>query len=245
MGIRPAKTIREWKGPAWSRTSKRKPRKCFVKGAPHSKVRQYNMGTDKRFDLEVELCPTANVQLRDNAIEAARQAANKYLEKTLVDNFFLQVVAFPHLVIREHSALGVAGADRISKGMKKNFGKPKGRMARVRAGHAVLRARINKAQLPVLKAAFKRARLKMSGAFQLVIRDITNDAANLSRSVIGRKMKKREEVKPVVEAAAAAPAVEAAKEGEAAGEAAAKGAPVKGAPAKAEAKEGKSAARKK
>lgn len=100
MGIRPAKAIREWKGQAWSRISKRKPRKSYVKGAPHPKVRQYNMGTDKRFDLEVQLCPVKRLQLRDNAIEAARQAANKYLEKTLVDDFFFQVAAVPHLVIR-------------------------------------------------------------------------------------------------------------------------------------------------
>jgi large subunit ribosomal protein L10e len=160
------------------------------------------------------------VQLRDNSIEAARQAANKYLEKNLVDNYFLQVVSYPHLVTREHAALGVAGADRISKGMKRAFGKPKGRMARLSKGEAVFRARIMSKDLRVLKEALRRAECKLSGSFQLVARNITADAVNLARSVIGRKMKKREEEEPVAEAAAeAAPAAEAGKEAEAKAEA--------------------------
>lgn len=230
MGLRPARTCREFKGQVWSRISKSKPRKSFVKGAPHSKVRQYNMGTDKRFELEVDVVPDYNIQLRDNSIEAARQAANKYLEKTLFENYFLQVASYPHLVLREHSALGVAGADRISKGMKRAFGKPKGRMARIKAGDAVLRARIMKSDLPALKQAMRRAQGKMSGSYTLVIRDITQDSKNLARSIIGRKMKKKEvEVKPAEEAAAPAA-------GEAAGEAPKEGekAPVTAAPAKEE-----------
>ncbi len=202
MGLRPAKTIREIKGQPWARISTSKPRKSFVKGAPRPKVRQYNMGTDKRFELEVELVPDFGLHLRDNAIESARQAVNKQLEKTLIDNYFLQVVSYPHLVVREHSALGVAGADRISKGMKKAFGKPKGRMAQVRAGDAVLRARIMEKDLPALKEAFKRGQAKLSGSYTLIIRDIRQDEKNLARSVIGRKMKKKEEA-PKPEAAAA------------------------------------------
>jgi large subunit ribosomal protein L10e len=212
--------------------SQRRPRKSFVKGAPHPKIRQYNMGTDKRFELEVHMVPDIRLQLRDNSIEAARQAANKYLEKTLMDNFFFQVVSFPHLVVREHTALGVAGADRISKGMKAAFGKPKGRMARVKAGEPVFRARVMKKDLPALKEALRRSMRKLSGNYSLIIRDITVDPKNLLRSVLGRKMKKREEEKPVVEAAKTeAGAVPA--EGAAAGkEVAAKPVEKKGSPMK-------------
>lgn len=223
MGLRPARTVRAPVGQIWARFSHRKPRKSFVKGAPHSKIRQYNMGTDKRFEIEVEVVAEKPVQLRDNSIEASRQAANKYLERALVDNYFLQVVSYPHGVVREHAALGVAGADRISKGMKRAFGKPKGRLARLRAGYAVFRARLFKKDLPALKEALRRARSKLSGKFVLVTRDITQDKVNLLRSIIGRKMKKKEEIKPVAEAAAAeaAPAevTEAAKEGAAEAEA--------------------------
>jgi len=218
MGLRPAKTSRAIKGQAWARISKRKPRKSYVKGAPHPKVRQYLMGVDKPYELEVEMIEQSGVRIRDNALEAARQAANKFLEKTVPGNYFLQVVQYPHLILREHSALGVAGADRISKGMKRAFGRPKGRLAQVEAGKPVLRARILAKDLPLLKEALRRAALKMPGKTRVSVKDISHDAENLARKEI--VFAKREEEKPVVEAApeaeAAAPA-EPGKEEKASG----------------------------
>ena len=202
MGIRPAKTIREVKGQPWARISKKKPRKSYVKGAPNPKVRQFNMGTDKRYELEVDLVPEYGLNVRDNALEAARQAANKYLEQNLMANYFMQVVAYPHLVIREHSALGVAGSDRISKGMKLAFGRPKGRMAMIREGRPAFKSRIMAKDLPVLKEAFNRAKLKLGGKYSLLIRDITNDAINVARKE--HVFKKKEDAKPKEEATPAA-----------------------------------------
>ncbi len=214
MGLRPARTVREVKAQPWTRISRKKPRKSYVKGAPNSKVRQFNMGSDRFYDLQLELVLEGPIQLRDNAIEAARQAINKHLEKNLQTNYFLQVLKFPHLVIREHTALGVAGADRISKGMKLSFGKPKGRMARIATGEGVFRARIDKSALSVAKVAFKRGRLKLSGHYALVIKDITAEPWNLAK--VGKaavSFKKKEvaveakaEEAPVASAEGAAPA---------------------------------------
>jgi large subunit ribosomal protein L10e len=243
MGLRPARTIREVKGQPWARISRKKPRKSYVKGAPNVKVRQFNMGSDRYFELEVDLVPDRSLHLRDNSIESARQAINKVLEKGLMDNFFLQVLKYPHLVVREHSALGVAGADRISKGMKRAFGKPKGRMARINAGEAVFRARIQAKDLPVAKKAFKRGQLKMSGAYQLIIRDISNQKWNVDKKARGvvsfRKKEVTVEAAPVAVAVDAKTAEGAAAPGapaDAAKGASAKGAPAKGAPAKTDAK---------
>ena len=210
MGIRPARTSRAIRGQPWSRTSKRKPRKSFVKGAPHPKVRQYLMGVDKPYDLEVEMVEEYPVRIRDNALEAARQAANKYLEKTLPGNYLMQVVPYPHLVLREHSALGVAGADRISKGMKRAFGKPKGRLAQVEGGKAVMRMRIYSKDLNTLKEAMRRAAIKMPGKTALKARDISKDSANLSRREVIFAKREIVEEKPAEEAAAATPAAGAA-----------------------------------
>jgi len=228
MGIRPARTCRVLKAQPWTRVSTRKPRKSYVKGVPNSKVRQFNMGTDKRYELEVDLVAQVPIQVRDNSIEAARQAANKYLEKKLFANFYLQVVASPHLVLREHSALGVAGADRISKGMKRAFGKPKGRMARIRPDGVLFRARIMAKDLTVLKKALDRATRKISGKWKLRIRDITSDAINLNRKE--HVFKKKEVERPKEEAAPAAAEAAAAAPAEGKAEAA---------PAKEEKKGGK------
>lgn len=215
MGIRPAKTSREIRGQPWARTSRKKPRKSFVKGAPSPKVRQYLMGVDKPYDLEVEMREEYGVRIRDNALEAARQSANKYLEKLLPGNYFMQVVPYPHLVLREHSALGVAGADRISKGMKRAFGRPKGRLAQVEGGKPVMRMRIYAKDLNTLKEALRRAAIKMPGKTLIKIKDISHDAANLSKREVVFAKKEVEEEKPAEAetAAAVAPAeAETAKE---------------------------------
>jgi len=200
MGLRPARTCREPSGQAWARISRKKPRKSYVKGAPHPKVRQYNMGVDKRYDLEVTLVAEKPVQLRDNALEAARQAANKFLEKRVFQNYFLQVTKYPHLVLREHSALGVAGADRISKGMKRAFGRPKGRLVRLQPGEVVFTARIYAKDLSLLKEGLKRAARKLGAGFKIVLRDISNDPINLARTE--HVFKTKEEPKPTVVAPA-------------------------------------------
>ncbi len=206
MGLRPARTIREAQGQQWARISISKPRKSYVKGAPRPKLRQYEMGTDKYYERRVDLVAQYAVHVRDNSLEAARQAANKYLEKMLfIDNYFFRVLKYPHLVIREHSALGVAGADRISKGMKRAFGRPKGRMCRANAGDTVFLVYCNENAVSEVKTALTRAKLKLSGGYDLVVKDVTKDPINLAKKgKAARVAKKREEEKPVaVEAEAA------------------------------------------
>ncbi len=216
MGIRPARTIRDVKGQPWARISRRKPRKSYVKGAPNVRVRQFNMGVSQFYEIEVDLVAEETFHLRDNSFEAARQAANKHLEKTLLDKFFFQIMKYPHLVIREHSALGVAGADRISKGMKRAFGRPKGRMAKIQKGDTVFRVQCFKTALPDVKKALDRAMRKLSGNYTLVTKDITNDPFNVARKGKIVAFKKKEEApKPVAAVAAeGAPVAEAGKEGE-------------------------------
>ena len=228
MAIRPAKTIRSPYGQVWTRISRRKPRQSYVKGAPKPKVRQYNMGTDQFYEIEVELCVTELIQIRDNAFEAARQAAVKYLEKNLLGNYYLGLPRYPHIVIREHAAMGVAGADRISKGMKLAFGRPKGRLARIEKGGAIMRVRCKEKDFAAVKEALKRASIKLPSPFMITVRNIRNDPKNTIKigKTIVMKVKVTEE-KPK--------AAEAPKEGEAAApaEGAQAGKPAEGKDAKA------------
>ncbi|NUN11599.1 50S ribosomal protein L16, partial [Candidatus Micrarchaeota archaeon] len=160
MGLRPARTSRELKGQPWTRLSIRRPRKSYVKGVPHNKVRQFIMGTDKPYEVEVVLELQSPIQIRDNSLESARQACNKVLEKNLLANYFMQVTKYPHFVLRESASLGVAGADRISKGMKRAFGKPKGRLVRVKEGEVIFKVRGMKKNIAVIKKALERAKIK-------------------------------------------------------------------------------------
>ncbi len=212
MGLRPAKTVRIAQGQVWARISQKTPRKSFVKGAPRPKVRQYHMGSDKYYEAQVDLVANGDIHLRDNSLESARQSANKHLERTLVANYYLTVLKYPHLVIREKGAMGVAGADRISKGMKLAFGKPKGRMMRVLKGESVFRGKVMDKDVSVLKKALTRAKLKLSGNFSFKVTDIKNNALNLAKKGKEAKVFKKVEVeKPKEEAAAAAVPAEGAK----------------------------------
>jgi len=168
MGIRPAHTCRTLEKKPWARYSKRKPRKSFVKAMPHLSLLVYEMGDRKaKFDYTYDLVADYDVQLRDNSLEAGRQAANKYLEKLIMNQYFFKVRVYPHNVIRENKMIAGAGADRLQKGMRKAYGRPTDRAARIHKGQEVFTIDVAKANVPHVMEAFRRATLKMSGSFTI------------------------------------------------------------------------------
>ena len=129
MGLRPARVDRKTTKRSFTRTALRVHKKNFIKGVPGVKIRMYNMG-NKQFtgDTVATLVPKQDVQVRHNALEAGRVAANAYLKKTVpAEDYFLKVHVFPHQILREHAQAAVAQADRFYQGMAHPFGRPKGR----------------------------------------------------------------------------------------------------------------------
>jgi large subunit ribosomal protein L10e len=166
MGLRPAKTCRGLGKKPFARYSKKKPRKSYVKAMPHLSLLVYEMGDRKLpYDCTLSLVAEQDVQLRDNSLEASRQAANKYLEKTIPMQYFFKVRVFPHNVLRENKMIAGAGADRLQKGMRKAYGRSTDRAARIRAGQEVFTIHVGKANVPHILEAYRRARMKMSGSF--------------------------------------------------------------------------------
>ncbi len=126
------KTYRQWKGMAY--TSKK-----FAPGAPNPKVARFTTGKSRPdYDHLFKLISDGRVQIRHNALEAARVAASKKVALIGEENFLLKVVAYPHLILRENKMIATAGADRLQEGMRKAFGKPIGLAARVDIGDVVL-----------------------------------------------------------------------------------------------------------
>lgn len=161
MALRPGKTTRKLQRP-WTRVSKRKPRKSYVVGVPYPKIHVFEMGNrNKKFDTHFQLIADHSVQIRDNALEASRVVSNKFLERKIPDNYFLKILVFPHHVLREHSLATGAGADRFSSGMRKAFGKPSGRAARVMKGQAVMSLKLDKKNVQIGRLALKRASKKL------------------------------------------------------------------------------------
>ncbi|MFH0737902.1 MAG: 50S ribosomal protein L16 [Candidatus Micrarchaeota archaeon] len=170
MGIRPGRAIRDADKVAWTRFSRSKPRKSFIKSMPHADLHQYRMGAMKPdFDLCLSLVSDGPLILRDNAIESARQSMNKHLEKTALGNFYLMVRVYPHHIIRENKMIAGAGADRLQKGMRQAFGRPTDRAARLRAGSKLFTIYSYKSNEEHMKLAFARAQRKISGSFRIVV----------------------------------------------------------------------------
>jgi large subunit ribosomal protein L10e len=169
MGIRPARAIRDADKVAWTRYSRSKPRKSFIKAMPHADLHQFRMGAMKPdFDLALSLKSEEPVILRDNAIESARQSMNKHLEKSAPGAFYFMVRVYPHHVIRENKMIAGAGADRLQKGMRRAFGRPTDRAARLKVGTKLFTIYSYKANEAHLKKAFDRAMRKLSGKFRVV-----------------------------------------------------------------------------
>jgi len=161
MALRPGRTTRKLERP-WTRVSRKKPRKSYVVGAPHSKIHVFEMGNpDKKFNTHLWLVADHSVQIRDNALESSRVVTNKFLENKIPDNYFFKILVFPHHVLREHSLATGAGADRFSSGMRKAFGKPKGRAARVMKGQRIMALRLDKKNIDLGRLALKRANKKL------------------------------------------------------------------------------------
>ena len=162
MSLRPAKCYRKLERPN-TRISISKPRKGYVKGVPPSKIHRFNSGVDKpEFTVRMFLVAKNSVQMRSNALEAARLGASKRLEKLLgADGFSLKVLVFPHHVIRENPLATGAGADRFQTGMRQSFGRPIGNAARVMANQSVLEARVAPGNEDICRIALKIASSKV------------------------------------------------------------------------------------
>jgi len=146
---------REIKGMAY--TSKK-----FAPGAPNPKVARFTTGKARPdYDFLVRLVSEGRLQIRHNALEAARVACSKKLTLLGEDNFFLKVVTYPHIILRENKMIATAGADRLQEGMRKAFGKPIGLAARVGIGDTVMELSVKAENLEKAKEGMKAAATKL------------------------------------------------------------------------------------
>jgi large subunit ribosomal protein L10e len=144
---------------------KSRSKRDFVRGVPDPKIRSFDMGDRKKnFPVNISLVAKESGQIRDNALEAARIAANRYLEKKAdsKDNYHLKIRVYPHHVLRENKMMAFAGADRLQDGMRRAFGKAIGTAARVRKDQELITIGTYKQYLEVARIALKRAAMKFT-----------------------------------------------------------------------------------
>jgi large subunit ribosomal protein L10e len=135
--------------------------------------------TKSSYEYKVSLVVQAPIQIRHNALEAARISANKVLFDQLGETgYVVRLRPYPHIILRENRMIATAGADRLQEGMRRAFGKPTGRAARVRAGQAILDLYVNEAHVDLAKQALKVSSSKLAAVCKVVVeRSVPQPAA--------------------------------------------------------------------
>jgi len=160
---------------AYTRKSKFKP-KAYIKTFPNSRLVRFNMGdVHKQFSHKVDLISKERVQVRDNALESARQVSNRRLENALGRNgYYFRIMVYPHHALRENKMLVGAGADRMQTGMQKAFGKVIGIAAQLRRNQSVFSVYVNQSGIEAAKDALKRANHRLPFRSSIIISEMKN-----------------------------------------------------------------------
>jgi len=121
--------------------------------------------TKAHFEYRISLIAQSPEQIRHNALEAARVAANKVLFDALGETGYkIHLRIYPHIILRENRMIATAGADRLQEGMRRAFGKPSGRAARVKTGQSILDLYVNSNAVDAAKKAMRVASTKLAVA---------------------------------------------------------------------------------
>lgn len=145
--------------------------KSFIRTSPSKKIIRFNMGNQKKkFEYNLELVSKKDIQIRDNSIESARQAGNRFLEKRFgTSNFYFHIRPYPHHVLRENPLAAGAGADRFSTGMSHSFGKAIGNAIRVKKGQVLMNLKVDKINLEPGREALKKIAKKLPCSFLIKV----------------------------------------------------------------------------
>ena len=147
-----------------------------IKGKPQIKIAKFNSGNKKgQFEYCVQLLINEKVQIRHMAIESTRLAANKTLEKTTGESgYSSRLRIYPHIRLRENKLIAAAGADRLSEGMRRAFGKANSLAARVKRGQVIMEMNVKKEHVEAAKSALKKACVKLPGTPTINVTEIKN-----------------------------------------------------------------------
>ena len=145
--------------------------KSYVRARPTCRIVRFNMGDlSADFDTTVLLKSKADLQIRDNALEAARQTSNRLIIKKLgKKGFKFRIRVFPHHILRENPLASGAGADRMSTGMKCSFGKPIGIAAQINRGQTIFEISVPKEHVDSAKEALRKAGTKLPCSVRLEV----------------------------------------------------------------------------
>jgi len=152
--LRPGKIDRKTNNPSYTRRE-------YIRVLPHIKISHFDIGSNDKFPYEVSLIVKNDVQIRHNSLEAARIAANRYMEKKTGEDYHLKIRVYPFQVLRENPVATGHHADRYGNGMRLSFGKPISRAARLKRGQKVMTLYVREKGVLRAREAIRRAAMKI------------------------------------------------------------------------------------
>ena len=182
-------------------------RQKYIRGTPAVKVSKFNMGDlSTHFTRAIHLNSQERVQIRHNALESARVSANKVLfDKYGETGYRVQLCVFPHIILRENKMIATAGADRLQEGMRRAFGKPTGRAARVNVGQSIMIIYVNADGVDTARKALDTAGTKLPMKTRVIVQEtpVLEQEATASKVSEEPAMIEEEPVMPQAEEAVA------------------------------------------
>lgn len=137
--------------------------KSYLKSVPSIVIARFNMGNPRRtYPYHVHLRVKRALQIRHNALESARQASNRMMEKAIGNTAYaMTLLVYPHHALRENKLASGAGADRLSMGMSLSYGTVISLAAQLRANQPIIRIEVDKENIDLAKKALQRAATKL------------------------------------------------------------------------------------
>ena len=113
------------------------------------------------FEVVLKLYADNACQIRDSALEAARQVANSTVrDSATAQGYALRMHTYPHQILRENKQATGAGADRVSQGMRLSYGKNVGTAARVQKNQTLISIKTEREHYPAAREALRKAKCK-------------------------------------------------------------------------------------
>ena len=166
-----ARNYRPVKGQAYTR-------KKFAKGFPPPKITKFTMGDTKaNFEYEAKLIALKRAQIRHMALEAARVATHRILMDKLVNDYLMQVLPYPHIILRENKMIFGAHADRLQQGMRRSFGTAIGTAARIEPDQVIITVKVKANGVETAKESLKRGSAKLPIPCKIVVAKIESPDA--------------------------------------------------------------------
>jgi ribosomal protein L16/L10AE len=179
MAIRKALAYSKKHRTAFTRKSKKVKHLNYIKVVPLQKVTKFNMGDVPKYErgefhYRMSILTVIHVQIRDLALEAARQFLNNQIQKKLMGDYYLACKSYPHQILRDNKTFsGGSKGERIQSGMSHSFGTSTGRAAYIKMGEPVFIIEFNdKKQVDFIRGLCKSVSPKLPCKTKIVFEEI-------------------------------------------------------------------------